>query len=87
MRNMSFTMTTRQIKNRSTTMTRRFGWWFLKPGDRIQAVEKGMGLKKGEKVKKKMEEHYGKEKGEDVFYASERSGKIKGVKKKSHKKG
>lgn len=51
-RNMSFTMTIDQIKNRTKTVTRRFGWWFLKPGDDIWAVEKVMGLKKGERVKK-----------------------------------
>jgi len=52
MRNMSFSMTTEQIKNRSKTVTRRLGWWFLRPGDRIQAVEKARGLKKGEKLKR-----------------------------------
>lgn len=36
---------------------------------------------KGEKIKRAMIKQYGKEKGERVFYASERSGKIKGVKK------
>ena len=51
-RNMSFAMTTEQIRNRSKTVTRRFGWWFLKPGDTVNAVEKSMGLKKGEKVKR-----------------------------------
>lgn len=51
-RNMSFAMTTRQVYDRSKTVTRRFGWWFLKPGDRVWAVEKAMGLKKGEKVKR-----------------------------------
>jgi hypothetical protein len=49
---MSFAMTTPQIRNRTKTVTRRFGWWFLKPGDIVCAVEKGMGLKKGEKVKR-----------------------------------
>jgi hypothetical protein len=49
-RNMSFAMTTEQVKNQTKTVTRRFGWWFLKPGDIICAVEKGMGLKKGDKV-------------------------------------
>jgi hypothetical protein len=48
---MSFAMTTDQIRARSKTVTRRFGWWFLQPGDRIQAVEKSMGLKKGQHVK------------------------------------
>ena len=35
---------------------------------------------KGRKIKAAMEEEYGKEKGERVFYASENSGKIEGVK-------
>jgi hypothetical protein len=52
MRNMSFFMTTRQIIRREKTVTRRFGWWFLKPGDCIQAVEKCRGLKPGEKINK-----------------------------------
>ena len=51
-RNMSFALTTAQIKNRSKTVTRRFGWWFLKPGDVLNAVEKSMGLQKGEKIKR-----------------------------------
>lgn len=44
-------MTVEQMKAGTKTVTRRFGWWFLKPGDRVMAVEKGMGLKKGEKIK------------------------------------
>ena len=51
-RNISFAMTTEQIRNRSKTVTRRFGWGFLKVGDRLWGVEKAMGLKKGEKVKR-----------------------------------
>lgn len=43
-------MTTEQIKARTKTVTRRFGWWFLKPGDEIKAVKKAMGLKSGEKM-------------------------------------
>lgn len=49
---MSFQLTTEQIENESKTVTRRFAWWFLKPGDILNACEKCMGLKKGEKVKK-----------------------------------
>lgn len=49
-RNMSFALTTDQVRNKSKTVTRRFGWWFLKPGDELWAVEKAMGLKKGERV-------------------------------------
>jgi hypothetical protein len=50
-RNMSFALTKEQFLNRTKTVTRRFGWWTLKPGDVVNAVEKAMGLKKGEKIK------------------------------------
>lgn len=49
-RNMSFALTTQQIRDRTKTVTRRFGWWNLKPGQIINAVEKSMGIKKGEKI-------------------------------------
>ncbi len=52
MRHISFALTTPQILNRSKTVTRRLGWRNLKPGTLLQAVEKGQGLKKGEKVKR-----------------------------------
>lgn len=51
-RNMSFALTTEQFKKKTKTVTRRFGWSFLKPGDVVCGVEKAMGLKKGEKIKK-----------------------------------
>lgn len=51
-RNMSFALTTKQILSKSKTVTRRFGWWFLKVGDELWAVEKSMGLKKGDKIKR-----------------------------------
>ena len=51
-RNMSFMLTTEQVRNKTKTVTRRLGWWFLKAGDIVNAVEKGQGLKKGEKVKR-----------------------------------
>jgi len=50
-RNMSFAMTTEQFRNKTKTVTRRFGWLFLKAGDEVRGVEKAMGLKKGEKIK------------------------------------
>lgn len=50
MRLMSFSMTVDQVKAKTKTVTRRMGWDHLKPGDVLCAVEKGMGLKKGEKV-------------------------------------
>lgn len=49
MRRMSFAMTTEQVITGTKDVTRRFGWWFLKPGDLIIPVRKAMGLKKGEK--------------------------------------
>jgi hypothetical protein len=49
---MSFSMTTQAVYDREKTVTRRLGWNDLKPGTILNAVEKGMGLKKGEKVKR-----------------------------------
>ena len=51
-RNMSFSKTTDQIRAGTKTVTRRLGWWFLKPGEIVNAVEKCRGLKKGEKIKR-----------------------------------
>lgn len=51
-RNMSFALTTEQIKKRTKTVTRRKGWEFLKPGDIINACVKCMGLKPGEKIER-----------------------------------
>lgn len=48
--NISFHHTKKQIRARTKTVTRRNGWQNLKPGQRLQAIEKGQGLKKGEKV-------------------------------------
>lgn len=50
MRNMSFSLTEAQFLDGSKDVTRRLGWKFLKPGDRVRAVRKAMGLKKGERV-------------------------------------
>lgn len=50
MRNMSFALTTKAMRERRKSVTRRLGWANLKPGDRVQAVEKCQGLKKGERV-------------------------------------
>lgn len=51
MRKMSFALTIPQFKAGTKTVTRRQGWRSLKPGDIVMGVEKGMGLKKGEKVR------------------------------------
>lgn len=52
MRNMSFALTKPQIQARTKDVTRRMGWLFLEPGDLVQPVEKGMGLRPGEKIVK-----------------------------------
>lgn len=51
-RNMSFMLTTDQIRNRTKTVTRRLGWQNLKPGEVLNACVKCMGLKRGEKIEK-----------------------------------
>lgn len=37
--------------------------------------------KKGKKIKAAMQKEYGNKKGEQVFYATENKGRIKGIKK------
>lgn len=51
MRNISFMLTLPQMQAELKDVTRRVGWWKLQGGEILMAVEKGMGLKKGEKVK------------------------------------
>lgn len=50
MRHMAFSLTTTQVLARTKTVTRRagFSWMSLRPGQLVQAVEKSMGLKRGE---------------------------------------
>ena len=43
--------------------------------------------KKGEKIKTAMKKQYGSKKGEQIFYATENKGSIKGVTKKPKQKG
>lgn len=52
MRNMSFAMTLEQFDGRTKTVTRRNGWLHAKVGDVIMGIEKGMGLKPGQKVRR-----------------------------------
>ena len=52
MRNISFALTTNQFRMREKTVTRRLGWKNLKPGDRLMACVKCMGLKPGEKLER-----------------------------------
>ncbi len=47
-RNMSFFHTADQIREKTKTVTRRLGWWFLTPGTILTACNKTRGLKRGE---------------------------------------
>lgn len=49
MRRMSFALTERQFLAGEKDVTRRLGWAFLRPGDHVLAIRKGMGLARGEK--------------------------------------
>lgn len=49
-RYISFQMTTRQVRKRTKTVTRRKGWKFLKRGEVLNACVKAMGLARGEKI-------------------------------------
>ena len=50
MRNMSFRYTERRLLAGRKTVTRRKGWSFVLPGDRIRAIRQGQGLKKGQHI-------------------------------------
>lgn len=52
MRMMSFFLTTPQFRARTKSVTRRLGWWNLKPGDAVMGVVKCQGLGKGGKVER-----------------------------------
>ena len=54
MRMMSFALTIEAVVQRRKTVTRRGPdtWATLKPGDRLVAIEKGMGLPKGATVRR-----------------------------------
>lgn len=51
MRNISFSMTAPQFIAGTKDVTRRIGWIHVTAGEQLQAIEKGQGLKKGEKIK------------------------------------
>lgn len=50
MRNISFMLTVRQFLDGSKDVTRRLGWENVKIGEELCGVEKGQGLRKGEKI-------------------------------------
>lgn len=45
---MSVALTEQAVRDRTKTVTRRLGWVFLKPGDRLTLCEKVMGRKPDE---------------------------------------
>ena len=77
MRNMSFSLTTEQVRNRTKDVTRRLGWKNLKPGEHFIAVVKALGLKKGERIVKICELECISNTPEplkDIFFRPRRSG-------------
>jgi len=50
-RNISFSLTMPQFLAGTKDVTRRMGWENARAGDVLNAVEKGMGLKRGERMK------------------------------------
>lgn len=51
-RNMSFALTTEQFRNRTKTVTRRNGWWLLRPEQIVCGCVKCMGLQPGESIER-----------------------------------
>jgi hypothetical protein len=52
MRNISFSATKAQFRNRTKTETCRLRWEWLQPGQELMGVEQAQGLKRGEKIVK-----------------------------------
>jgi len=52
MRLMSVAFTEDAVRSRTKTVTRRKGWTFAKPGDRVTLCRKVMGRKKGEPLER-----------------------------------
>ena len=51
-RNISFFLTTPQVRAKTKTVTRRIGWLHAKVGETLNACVKCQGLKKGQKVER-----------------------------------
>lgn len=49
---MSVSLTEDAVRDRRKTVTRRLGWKFLKPGDRLMLCRKVMGRRKGEPLER-----------------------------------
>lgn len=52
MKQISFALTTDQVRRRQKTVTRRVGWRQVTVGELLQPIVQGQGLKKGERVRK-----------------------------------
>lgn len=45
---MAVALTEDAVRRREKTVTRRVGWWFLRPGDRLTLVRKSMGRRRAD---------------------------------------
>ena len=52
MRNISFKLTTNQVRARTKDVTRRLGWLDLKEGDQLAGCVQCQGLKKGQHIER-----------------------------------
>jgi hypothetical protein len=50
MQHIAVSLTQEQVRRREKHVTRRHNWHRLRPGTLLQPIEKGQGLKKGERV-------------------------------------
>mgnify|MGYP001616820276 CR=1 FL=1 len=78
MRRMSFALTERQLLAGHKTVTRRLGWRTLKAGDELLAVDKCMGLKKGQKQRVLARIRIVSVRREPLFYANEHEARAEG---------
>lgn len=77
-RRMSFALTEAQLLDGTKTVTRRLGWLSLKPGDELLAVDKCMGLRKGEKSRVLARIRVVSVRREPLFYANEHEARAEG---------
>ncbi len=78
MRRMSFALTERQLLAGHKTVTRRLGWLSLKAGDELLAVDKCMGLKKGQRQRLLARIRVVSVRREPLFYANEHEARAEG---------
>jgi hypothetical protein len=75
---MSFALTEKQLLAGHKTVTRRIGWLRLKAGDELLAVDKCMGLKKGQSPRVLAKLRVVDVRREPLFYANEHEARREG---------